>query len=262
MPTLTVIITASFIPSHPATTFIREAVQSLRLVNLPADTEIILAHDHSRHPHYTEYLRRLTHQVGAHPTVKIVGINRRGYLVGNLRNALQYVRSKYILVMQHDLPFVAELDIQKVIEDMEANRSLKHVRFNKRRNIKKWCDSGSCPSASHGGRMGGGGDLFGLQVQQKNYTYTRTPAWSAQTHLCLTSYYADFVMKVCSRPGVVCKSTERELHGRCINEHVHSIHGTYLFGELNHPQVIKHTDGCQSHACRSGESDWRRGAGH
>ena len=36
---------------------------------------------------------------------------------------------------------------------------------------------------------------------------------------------------------------EHILHGKNKNEELHKKYGTYLFGELNHSQVIKHTDG-------------------
>ena len=36
---------------------------------------------------------------------------------------------------------------------------------------------------------------------------------------------------------------EHKLIHKNKNEELHKKYGTYLFGELNHPQVIKHTDG-------------------
>jgi hypothetical protein len=116
-------------------------------------------------------------------------------------------------------------DIQKVIYDMEENDNIKYVRFNKRKNIKAGFDA-----LNH---------LFGLQVKQKNYTYVRTPAWSDNNHLCLKEYYTEIVMKECLDDTCM----EWQLHGKNENEELHKKYGTYLFGELNHPQVIKHTDG-------------------
>ena len=46
-------------------------------------------------------------------------------------------------------------------------------------------------------------------------------------------------MKECSDG----KFMESQLHGKNKNEELHKKYGTYLFGELNHPQVIKHTNG-------------------
>ena len=36
---------------------------------------------------------------------------------------------------------------------------------------------------------------------------------------------------------------EKKLHGKNKNEELHKKYGTYLFGELNYQQIIKHTDG-------------------
>ena len=108
---------------------------------------------------------------------------------------------------------------------MEENDNIKYIRFNKRKNIKEGFDALN--------------NLFGLQVKQENYTYTRTPAWSDNNHLCLTGYYTDIVMKECPDGCPM----EKILHGKNKNEEIHNKYGTYLFGELNYPQVIKHTDG-------------------
>jgi hypothetical protein len=225
MNLLTIIITSSFIPSHPEIKIIQETIESLQLINMPSGTEIILAHDYNNHINYIKYFKKLNEYIKSYSNIKIVERKYHGHLTGNIRNALQYVNSKYILVIQHDLPFIRKFDIQKIIYDMEENDNIKHVRFNKRRNIKAGFDALN--------------DLFGLQVKQINYTYTRTPGWSDNNHLCLTGYYTDIVMKECC-DGI---AMETYLQSKNKNEEIHKKYGTYLFGELNHPQVIKHTDG-------------------
>ena len=222
---LTIIITASFIPSHPSLSIIKQTIDSLHLINYPSDTKIILAHDYCNNVNYNLYFKELNHYVKAFPNIMIVTRETHGHLVGNIRNALHYVTTKYILVIQHDLPFVRSFDIQKVISDMEENPSIKYVRFNKRNNIKSGFDALN--------------DLFGLQQEQTNYTYTRTPAWSDNNHICTTSYYNTIVMKECSDgyPMEIC------LHGKNVNLETHNIYGTYLFGPLDYPQTIYHTDG-------------------
>ncbi len=222
---LTIIITASFIPSHPEIKVIKETIESLQLINMPSDTEIILAHDYNNNINYIKYFEKLNEYIKSYSNIKIIKRENHGHLTGNIRNALQYVNSKYILVIQHDLPFITKFNIQKVIYDMEENDNIKYVRFNKRMNIMTGFDALN--------------DLFGLQVKQENYTYTRTPGWSDNNHLCLTGYYTDIVMKECPDGCAM----EQRLHGKNKNEELHKKYGTYLFGELNHPQVIKHTDG-------------------
>ena len=225
MHVLTIIITASFIRSHPEIKIIQETIESLQLINIPHDTEIILAHDYNNHINYIIYFEKLNDYIKSYSNIKIIQRKDHGHLTGNIRNALSYVNSKYILIIQHDLPFIKMFDIQKVIYDMEENDKIKYVRFNKRRNIKAGYDKLN--------------NLFGLQVKQANYTYTRTPAWSDNNHLCLTRYYTDIVMKKCPDGCPM----ELKLRLKNKNKKLHNKYGTYLFGELNHPQVIKHTDG-------------------
>jgi hypothetical protein len=222
---LTIIVTASFIPSHPSIHHIKNTIESLPLINIPSNTKIILAHDYSNNMNYIKYFENLNNYINSFPNIEIVRRTNHGHLVGNIRNALQYVTSKYILVIQHDFPFISKFDIQKIIYDVEENDNIKHIRFNKRKNIKTGAD--------------GINNLFGLEQKQKNYTYTRTPAWSDNNHLCLTTYYTDIVMKECPDGYAM----EFILYKKIKDENTHKKYGTYLFGGLNHKQVIKHTDG-------------------
>ena len=222
---LTVVITSSFIPSHPSIKLIKETIESLSLLNPPSNTKIILAHDYHNHNKYRQYFQELNKYIDKHENIFITLCKKHSHLVGNIRNALREVTSKYILVIQHDLPFIRNCEILKIIQDIEEASHIKYVRFNKRQNIKVVSDAIN--------------NLFGLQDKQKNYTYTRTPAWSDNNHLCLTTYYKDIVMKECPDGCAM----EHKLQGKIKNETIHEKYGTYLFGEINHPQMIKHTDG-------------------
>ena len=85
-------------------------------------------------------------------------------------------------------------------------------------------------------------NLFGLQVKQTNYTYTRTPAWSDNNHICLTSYYNNIIMKKCPDGCPM----ERKLKTKFKDRKWHKKFGTYLFGQKNNQAVIKHSDGRKS----------------
>jgi len=223
---ISIIITASYIPSHPNIKIIQETIESLHLLNLPKNTLIILAHDFSKHPDFIEYLNNLEEYVKDKKYLKIVVREDHGHLTGNVRNALQYVHSEFVLVMQHDLKFNKRpIDIPKVIEDMKEHPELKHVRFNKRCNRKTNCDS-------HYG-------LFGKEIKCNNFTYTRTNAWSDNNNICPTKYYNEFVMKKC-KDG---QPMEEFLLLKCKNEKAHLQFGTYLFGPVEERSFIKHLDG-------------------
>lgn len=220
-----VIITASSIASHPAIDYIQCVMDSLKYLDLPPSTPIILAHDFSDRVEFADYLRNLGMYCSDKPHVKIVVRDSHGHLTGNVRNAFKSITTDYVLLLQHDLPFVRGFKLGKVIEDLDANPSLKHVRFNHRTTTKAAWDSSN--------------ELFGKQYKAANYSYTRTPAWSDQNHLCRSSYYRDFVLKECNDGTFM----ENQLFGKSINEETHETYGTYIFGGLNEPAYIRHMDG-------------------
>ena len=96
--------------------------------------------------------------------------------------------------------------------------------FNKRDNIKIGSDALN--------------DLFGYQCDAVHYKYTRTPSWSDNNHLALTKYYLDVVFLDCG-----ARFMENTLITRSKNETIHKKYGTYLYGTLNHPKTIHHSDG-------------------
>ena len=225
MPEYSVIITASFIKSHPSIDFIKCVIESLKFIHMDKDTQIILAHDYSDDIRFTQYLENLEKYVSQFENIQIVVRNSHGHLTGNVRNAFRFINTEYVLIIQHDLPFVRDFEINKVIEDMKNNPELKHIRFNKRANVKLASDALN--------------DLFGKQVESKNYIYTRTPSWSDQNHLCRSEYYRDIILKECNDGRFM----ESYLISKSKTEEIHNKYGTYIFGGLNEPRYIKHIDG-------------------
>ena len=228
---LTVIITASYIKSHPSIKFIKNVINSLKKISLLEQTKIILAHDYPKNKSssiladYNEYIENLNDYIKDRSEFSIVVRETYGHLTGNIRNVIDHVNTKYILVIQHDLQFVREFNIDKVILDMENNPELKHVRFNKRRTFKTRTDAIS--------------SLFGKQIKSLNYTYTRTPQWSDNNHICRKKYYIDIVLKECPDKTPM----EKTLWNKPMHAETHKKYGTYIFGALNESKVINHTDG-------------------
>lgn len=220
-----IIITASYISSHPSIEFIKYTIQSLKYINMTQKIPIILAHDYSNNPNYIEYIQNLREYISDKPNIKIVIRDSHGHLTGNIRNALTYIDTDYVLIIQHDLPFTRYFDINKVIEDIKQNPEMKHIRFNYRTNIKTKYDSIN--------------DLFGKQLKSVHYTYTRTPGWCDQNHLCNTNYYRDIILKECDDGNFM----ENYLSNKSTTEEIHTKYGTYIFGELNALACINHLNG-------------------
>lgn len=143
---LTVIITASTIPSNPSIKIIKETIESLKHLGTQ-DFSVILAHDcppipNERYNQYLINLRDYVEKLADANRYKIVVRETHGCLTGNIRYAISKVdpSTKYILIVQHDLPFIRSLKIDQVISDMQINPILKCIRFNKRMTIKAGWD--------------------------------------------------------------------------------------------------------------------------
>ena len=91
MPEYSVIITASFIKSHPSIDFIKCVIESLKFIHMDKDTQIILAHDYSDDIRFTQYLENLEKYVSQFENIQIVVRNSHGHLTGNVRNAFRFI---------------------------------------------------------------------------------------------------------------------------------------------------------------------------
>ena len=230
-----IIITASFIPSHPSIKIIRQTIESLQLINVSDNIPIIIAHDYSDNSQYKKYFDNLSEYIKDKPNINVVKKSSHGHLTGNIRNAMNFVTTEYVLIIQHDLKFIEKFDIENIIYDMYLNRNLKHVRFN----LMKTTSNGpmTMDNALHRDRWGK--KLFGLQLKCKNYSYTRTPGWSDNNHICLTSYYKDLILTECNDGSAMEHNYKKKIR----TEEIHNKYGTYIFGPLNQGPVIEHTDG-------------------
>ena len=121
------------------------------------------------------------------------------------------------------MPFVRKFNIDKIIEDMETNNRLKHIKFNRYNN-------------NYRNRFTN--KIYGKQIKVINYTYTRTNVWSDNNHLCKTNYYKKIIKKC--RDGCFME-LEVGLSLKTIKEQKY--YGTYIFGSINENPYIKHTDG-------------------
>ena len=52
-------------------------------------------------------------------------------MTGNINNAMKHVNTKYVMLVQHDLEFVENINVDNIIFDMEKDDEIKLVSFNK-----------------------------------------------------------------------------------------------------------------------------------
>lgn len=243
---LCVIITASPIKSHPSTKHIDETIKSLGNLILPEDTKIILAHDYHGNSEltkgYLEYIEVLSEKYKNNSNFIITVRESHGHLTGNVRNAFNYVDSKYVLLVQHDFPFIRTVDIVKVIEDMDNNPNLKNIRFNKRKNVEDHCDKIT---------MNRSINIFNNYNVIGNYEYVSTPCWSDNNHISPSQHYRDVILEECNDRSAMELVLYPKLQNiyRPGNESeylsTHEKYGTFLFDKLNADTVIFHSDGAE-----------------
>lgn len=226
---LTVILTSSPTPSNPDIDMITDVISSLYkfAIGENSDCKIIIACDGTidENKKYSIFIKKIKAYYANNPNITIVVNQTKGHLTGNIRNVINLVKTKFLLVIQHDLPFVRDVNIQGVLDDMIINPKLKHVRFNRRKNIKTGWDN--IPT-------------FALEKIKLNNTYISNEVWSDQNHVTTLDYYNDIVLKE------VPDGTFMENVLNVTSKGHHEKYGTYIYGDVNDDRTIIHLDGAKS----------------
>lgn len=184
-----IIITSNLIPSHPSIGMINETISSLHFLHglSPAAPLIITVDglkatatidDHKRLRQYVESLQQTFHQ--SHIT--IVASPNFLHLAGNVFKAMDMVTTEFVYVLQHDQPFIREVNHTGLIKSMQEYPDyLRIVRFPLR-NIKRINTDKR------------NGECFGQNTpvdHVNGLNFTKTPAWSDNNHLTRKTYYEE-----------------------------------------------------------------------
>lgn len=252
MRKLTIIITASPIPTHPSLKHIDGVIDSLDLLKLPEDTLVVLAHDYPSKDEdlsrYLEYYENLKKKYKERKEFVFTMTDEWSCLTGSIRSAFKYVDSKYVLLVQHDFPFITEIDFNSIIEDMDNNPELKHIRFNKRVNRQQGMDW-ICRNFQ----------IFNTRNIVGNYSYMSTLNWSDNNHISPSDYYRNFVFpntrnrsymehQLLHKQRILAENSDENNPddvSKVLSEH--DRFGTYIFGQYDDPPTILHTDGREAY---------------
>lgn len=134
--------------------------------------------DHKRLRQYVKSLQHTFQQ--SHITI-VVSPNFL-HLAGNIFKATDMVTTEFVYVLQHDQPFIREVNHTALIKSMQEYPDyLRIVRFSLR-NIK----------LIHSDKLNG--KCFGQETlvdHVNNLNFTKTPAWSDNNHLTRKTYYEE-----------------------------------------------------------------------
>lgn len=243
---LSIIVTASYSPSHPEIKYIEEVIESLELLTIKTTEKIdvFLGHDainpisqigqdkyKDYSKKYCEYFENLDKYINNYNNTNIkfnlilIKHNEWGHLSGNIRKLIPLIKTNLLLVLQQDLPFCEKININSIIQDMIDNPKLKHIQFNRTKNIPiHWYKDKHNFFNNH-------------NVVTKDNTYVSTLAWADQNHMTTLNYYKEIVLKECY-DGIFMEAI---LHKNNNNPSTHPKYGTYLFGKYNDGPYIIHS---------------------
>lgn len=244
---VTVIISGSYLDSHPSITYMQEVIESLSLAGVPSTTRIILTHDglkedaperQGKLERYSKYFENLEHYIKAsrYTNIEILKADKWGHLTRSLRNAVSLVTTKYLFVLQHDIHIRREIPVNRLISLMEKYPHIKHLRFNTRKNhpLFMWWD---------------GYTDSGCVFSERKYDDVKlciTPAWSDQNHLATKEYYESIVFPACTEAGGELMYDFMENRLNKLSRYEQSKYGTYIYGEFGAPRTSRHSDGRKS----------------
>jgi hypothetical protein len=244
---VTVVVNSSYIPSHPSTEMIRKALSSLRHLQLPNGTPIVIVQDALRkqiastddHLRYQRYLDAMSDYASDRDDLKVLQLKRWGHINRALQRVMRRISTRWVLVVQHDFEFVEDVDLGSVLSMMNHNPDVKHLRFNKNpRTVVDW-DAELEYRHMVRSRREFVKESVRFGASDKPVPVVRTLAWSDNNYLCSRDYLVNTVFRL---TGSLRVPPEHVLNPLGTPKN-HGILGTFIYGRLDDPPVIEHLDG-------------------
>lgn len=237
---ITSIITTAPQKSIPSPHIILETIKSLSLGSLDKSCVIIgfdgnKVRDHNLHPKcksefseelYNEYKNNVKKEARAIlPNVDFVEMPERSCLTNLLKECMSKVNTKFVCVIQQDLPFIKSFNPNNIMSLMTKNSKVKMVRlaFYSNEFHEKWTKD-YC-----------GNSLEPEKISFMGDTYITCSQMSDQTHITTVSFYNDNIW-----PNV--KPLDFMEHQIICNPVIYNDRSVWYLGDIN-DSYIGNTDG-------------------
>ena len=217
---------------------IENTIQSLNLVFGDKLPEIIISHDGIPNSliylekQYKKYLSDLRKIYAEKQNIKIILMPKHGHLTNNILFAINHVKTEFVLIVQHDLPFISKIEIGKCMSAFQNNDLLKHLRFNRENNFPYEFDLIPKSRKKYFREVS-------FQTSKGALQMIKTLAWSDNNHLCRRSYYLDIVSKIVKNRRIPPEHALNKSSDRITTKFL----GTYIYGEIGRSPCIMHLDG-------------------
>lgn len=235
---ITVVTATSPIFSHPDTKFIYQAQESLMQIPGLAKCKKIIVFDAIRpgyefltelYEKYKQNVIELTKNDPVFSNTELVFCSCWSHLSGAVKEAINYVKTPFVFIHQHDLKLIKKFDLNSLLQTMLVNPNVKYVHFWGNWNHDQWYN--------------GPVDDY---IEGVHYVpLTRSFGWSDQCHVATTDYYRYFVLPQCYHHGfmesVMHPALWQSISAFGMNDG-HRPFGTYLYGNLTDGHYISHLD--------------------
>ena len=226
--TIDVIVTASYSATSNSVSPLKQTVQSILnfddFKNGNISFNLIIAIDglHLRYCSRRHIRRRQKWIKKVHNlTIKsgsVVVNPEWGHLSGSLSYVVNhYCKSPFILIVQDDLKFIQNIPLKEILDCIDYNSSLLHIRFNKRRTVLA------------------GGDTSLAQLKIGSLNFVKTNNWSDNNYITTLKHFKETLM-----PLFCEEKTFPENILRPLNHNQPEKFGTYIFGKLDDEPLIVH----------------------
>lgn len=237
---ITSIITTAPQKSIPSPHIILETIKSLSLGSLENSRVIIgfdgnKVRDHNLHPKctsefseelYNEYKNNVKKEALAIlPNVDFVEMPERSCLTNLLKECMSKVTTKFVCVIQQDLPFIKSFNPNNIMSLMNENSKVKMVRLAFKSNeFHEKFTKDHC-----------GNSLESEKITFMGDTYITCSQMSDQTHITTVSFYNDNIW-----PNV--KPLDFMEHQIICNPVIYNDRSVWYLGDIN-DGYIGNTDG-------------------
>jgi hypothetical protein len=235
---LTIIISSSPSPTHPDTNLIDSVLESVdEFLNL-SRIKIIFCLDAPKPNQqsaeidkYKEFIQNLENRFRQKGNYVFIKQSEWGHLSGGLKNAIEFVNTNFVLVLQHDLPFIKHVDLEPLIQILKNESSVKRIEFTRDQGPCRW------DSEPYYRRFKYHSKLF--KVNGREIPLTKTLAWTDNNYLCSKEYVQDVIFGIIRDEKIFPEHALNLASSRLTA----NLLGTWRFGLENSGPFIFHTNG-------------------
>jgi len=248
-----IIITSSWIPSHPSTLMVEMVVHSIDLMitSLHPSTPIFITIDQFRLDGDIEQIQNRSNSLDQHvlnlyniylinPRVHILPFMAHSHVGGSVAKAMDIIErhfpsTRYLYYLQHDYYFVKEVDHTALIHAMETHDSINYVFFrNEKRPLNRIKPCGEETSIEYLDNVNNQTATTSISTKR---LLLPTATYTDNNHLVRFKWYKDTIASMISLTRFPENPLQKRAMDGCVSGRSM---GLYAYNE---DHVIEHLDG-------------------